>query len=197
MADDSPFHDLICRVRTGDQQAAEELVLRYEPAIRRTIRARLRDARLRRLLDSTDVCQSVLGSFFVRAALGRYELARPEDLLQLLTSMAHHKLTNEVHRQRAARRDHRRLAAGPVEEHRVVAPGLTPSEHVAAQDLLQEARRRLSPEALRILTLREQGCTWDSVATQLGAGPEVLRKRLEREIDHVCQSLGLDETGGS
>jgi hypothetical protein len=34
----------------------------------------------------------VLGSFFVRAALGQYELNRPEQLFKLLASMAHNKL---------------------------------------------------------------------------------------------------------
>ncbi len=194
MADDSSFHDLIRRVRAGDQQAAEELVARYEPAIRRTVRARLRDAQLRRLLDSTDICQSVLGSFFVRAALGRYELERPQDLLQLLTSMAHHKLTNQVHKQRAARRDHRRLDAGPVEEHAVAAAGATPSQHAALQELLHEARQRLTPEEHAIQELREQGLDWAAVAARLGGRPEALRKKLERAVERVTQQLGL-ETG--
>src|SRR5207245_7587588 len=80
----SPFRDLIRRVRAGEEQAAVELLRRYEPAIRRTVRARLRHSQLRRLLDSMDLSQAVLGSFFVYVALGRYDLERPEDLLQLL-----------------------------------------------------------------------------------------------------------------
>jgi len=99
----SPFRDLIRRVRAGEEQAAVELLRRYEPAIRRTVRARLRHSQLRRLLDSMDLSQAVLGSFFVYVALGRYDLERPEDLLQLLTSMAHHKLTDEARRQRAGK----------------------------------------------------------------------------------------------
>src|ERR1700694_139372 len=52
------FQDLMSRVRAGDEAAAVELVRRYEPAIRRTIRARLLDDRLCRAFDSMDVCQS-------------------------------------------------------------------------------------------------------------------------------------------
>ena len=33
--------------------------------------------RLRRLFDSMDISQSVFASFFIRAALGQYELDRP------------------------------------------------------------------------------------------------------------------------
>jgi len=64
------FAEFIRRVRAGDERAAAELVERYEPAIRRAVRVRLRDPRLRRLIESVDICQSVLATFFVRAALG-------------------------------------------------------------------------------------------------------------------------------
>src|SRR5262245_23610315 len=53
------FDELMRRVRAGDEQAAADLVRRYEPAIRRAVRVRLRDPQLRRLLDSIDICQSV------------------------------------------------------------------------------------------------------------------------------------------
>src|SRR3954466_15883459 len=100
MADDVSFQQLIGRVRKGDEQAAAELVRTYEPAIRRAVRFRLTDPALRRTCDSLDVCQSVLMSFFVRAASGQYELDTPEQLLHLLTVMARNKLLNEARRQR-------------------------------------------------------------------------------------------------
>ena len=56
------------------------------------LRVRLVDTRLNRLLDSMDICQSVLASFFVRAALGQYELETPEQLLKLLATMTRNKL---------------------------------------------------------------------------------------------------------
>ena len=87
MPEQSQFRDLIRRVRERDQEAAGELVRRYERAIRRVVRIHLRDDRLRRVLDSMDICQSVLASFFVRAALGQYGLDSPEQLLRLLTSI--------------------------------------------------------------------------------------------------------------
>ena len=69
MSDES-FTDLISRVRGGDEHAATDLVRRYEPEIRREVRFLLRDPFLRRSFDSMDICQSVMGSFFLRAALG-------------------------------------------------------------------------------------------------------------------------------
>ena len=71
------FEELLQQVRAGDQEAARQLVQRYEPAIRRAVRFRLADSRLARLMDSMDICQSVLASFFLRAAAGQYDLERP------------------------------------------------------------------------------------------------------------------------
>ena len=127
MVEAPTFEELIRRVRAGDQDAAAELVRAYEPAIRRAVRFRLADARLGNLLDSMDICQSVLASFFVRAATGQYELETPEQLLKLLTAMARNKLTIQARRQHAQRRDTRRVDAGDQETDRLVAAGESPA----------------------------------------------------------------------
>src|SRR6476469_3927983 len=90
------YTDFIRRIRQGDERAAEELIRRYEPEIRLEIRTllRLRDPRLRRVFDSMDICQSVLASFFVRAAAGQYELDRPEQLVRLLVAIARTKVAS-------------------------------------------------------------------------------------------------------
>jgi len=49
---DHDFGELLRLVRAGDADAAAELVRQYEPEIRRTIRVRLTDPRLRRVVDS-------------------------------------------------------------------------------------------------------------------------------------------------
>ena len=50
---------------------------RYEPVVRRLIRLQLEDSKLNRLVDSVDVCQSILASFFLRAQAGQFELEAP------------------------------------------------------------------------------------------------------------------------
>src|SRR3954468_3783006 len=102
MPEETEFQILIRRVRAGDEAAAAELVRLYEPAIRRAARVRLVDPRLRRVFDSMDVCQAVLASFFVRAALGQYELDRPENLVGLLVNMTRKKLVDQAREQGAA-----------------------------------------------------------------------------------------------
>jgi len=99
MTPDDSFHDLVRRVQGGDEPAAAELVRRFGPALRRAVRTRLTDPELRRLLDSMDICQSVLASFFVRTAAGQFDLDGPEDLVKLLATMARNKLAGQARRE--------------------------------------------------------------------------------------------------
>jgi hypothetical protein len=55
---ENPFRELIRRVRAGDQDAAAELVRQYEPTIRRVVRVRLTDTRLRAASSSTAASSS-------------------------------------------------------------------------------------------------------------------------------------------
>jgi RNA polymerase sigma-70 factor (ECF subfamily) len=193
MSEDQAFADLIRRVRARDEQAAAELVRRYERAIRVAVRVRLNAPDLRSLLDSTDLCQSVLASFFVRVAVGQYDLDTPEQLLKLLTRMARHKLANQARRQRAARRDRRRLQPGPAGDGVFVAPDPSPSQVVADRELVREFYGRLSPEDQWLADQRALGRRWAEIAAEIGVHPDTLRMRLTRACDEVARTLRLDE----
>src|SRR5262245_2318647 len=182
MSEDSTFDDLISRVRAGDQDAAADLVRLYEPEIRRAVHYRLADARLGGLLDSMDICQSVLKSFFVRAASGQYDLKTPQQLLALLATMARNKLISQARRQRAQRRDHRRDTSDTQDREAIVDPRATPSVDVAARDLLNEVRQRLSSDERRIMDLRNQGHDWATIAAQCGGSPDSVRIRMSRAL---------------
>jgi RNA polymerase sigma-70 factor (ECF subfamily) len=191
MSEESPFHELIRRVRAGDQEAAAELVRSYEPAIRRAARIRLADSRLQRLFDSMDISQSVFASFFVRAALGQYDLEGPEQLLRLLVNMSRKKLADQARQQGAARRDYRRLDAQP-SPRPFVASLPDPSQLVATKELLEEFRKRLSPQERSLAELRTSGQNWQQIAAVQGESAEGLRKKLVRAIERIATDLGLD-----
>lgn len=192
MSEENSFADLIRRVRSGDEQAATELVQRYEPTIRRVVRFRLTDAQLRRRFDSMDICQSVLASFFVRAALGQYQIDQPDQLLKLLTAMARNKLVDQARKRRLDRPDHPQGAAHPRMDE-LAARGPSPSHQVAARDLLEQVRAQLSEEERQLADRRALGREWADIAGELGGTPDGLRKKLDRAVARVAQRLGLDE----
>jgi ECF sigma factor len=193
LSHEDAFADLIRRVRAGDQQAAADLVRQFEPEIRREVRVRLRDPRLRRVLDSMDICQSVLASFFVRAALGQYELERLDQLIRLLMTMTRNKLVGQVRRMQAQRRDERLIdPAGPGGLD-TLSDGPSPSRLVEGAELLREVRNRLTPEERVMAERRSDGCEWSAIAVELGGTANSRRKQLARAIDRVARELGLDE----
>jgi len=116
------FEDLMSRIQAGDPDAAAELVRHYEPDIRLEVRVRLRiqDGRVRRMLDSMDITQSVLASFFAGVAVGQFAPQHPQQLLGLLVTMARNKLLSQVRHQRR-QRPGRRSLRGSAGQPRVVA----------------------------------------------------------------------------
>src|SRR5687768_17178851 len=105
MNQETPLGDLLVRVRAGEPDAITELVREYEPLDGRAVRARLTDDRLRRVFDSTDICQSVFLSFYIRAVAGQFDFDRPEDLVGLLVRMAQNKLASRTRYHQRDKRD--------------------------------------------------------------------------------------------
>ena len=90
------FIALIQRVRCGDVEACETVVREYGHVILREARARLGSSRVRSVLDSQDVCQSVLKSFLLRVSRGQYQLAEPAQLIGLLVCMTRNKVVSRA-----------------------------------------------------------------------------------------------------
>jgi RNA polymerase sigma-70 factor (ECF subfamily) len=194
MPDANMFADFIRRIRAGDAQAAADLVRQYEPLLRRMVRLRLEDQRLRRAFDSMDVCQSVLASFFVRVGAGQYDLDQPDQLIKLLVRMVHNKVASAARHQNRQRRDHRRTApAESGELARLPSAGHTPSQLIAGRELLERFRQSLNDEERALADLRGQGLAWADVAARLGGTPQARRMQLARAVDRVTRELGLDE----
>jgi RNA polymerase sigma factor (sigma-70 family) len=189
---DSTFETMLRRVRDGDAQAAEQLVRLYEPQVRRVIRVRLTDVQLRRQMDSIDVCQSVLGDFFMRITLGQFDLSSPGELIGLLSKMARNKLINRARHHHAARRDVTRQIAITDDSPSLPGSEQTPSMIVSRQELLQTCRRLLSDEERRLAEGRAQGRSWDELAADFGVSPGALQMRYARALDRVAEDLGWE-----
>jgi len=189
VTDDEAFRDLISRVRAGDQAAAADLVRQYEAEIRRLVRLSLGDSRLNRVLDSIDVCQSVMGNVFVRIAAGQYDLEGPDQLFRLLVTMARNKVI-----------DHARKPANrsvPITDSALAGRpdrgGERPDQAAEGRELLAEVRRRLADDERRVFDLRRAGTDWAGIAAAVGGGAEALRKKYERAMDRVTRELGIGE----
>jgi RNA polymerase sigma-70 factor (ECF subfamily) len=193
MSQDQSFVELLRRVRAGDQDAAAELVRLYEPAIRLEVRRRLNDPSLSPVLGSMDICQSVLASFFVRVAVGQFDLEEPGQLLGLLVAMTRNKLAGHVRQEHRQRRDSRRRAGRGEERLAECSGGPPPDRVVAGRELLRKVRQGLSQEELQLADLRAEGLTWPQIAARLGGEAQARRRQLSRALDRIAGQLGLDE----
>ena len=180
-------------MRRGDEQAAAELIQRYESDVRLVARVRLTDPTLRRVMDSMDICQSIMANFFVRAAAGQFELDSPEQLMKLLATMVRNKVTDLARHEHRDRRDARRLVPTSADELPLHHAGQTPSKIVAQQELVAAIRRRLSPEEREIAEQRSIGMNWTEIAQQCRSTPDAVRKRLTRAVNRAAGDLGLEE----
>jgi RNA polymerase sigma factor (sigma-70 family) len=186
--------DLLSRLRQGDGTAADEFVHRYGPALRVAVRAHLTDPALRRQFDSEDVCQSVLASFFARAACGQFAPTDSAGVLRLLMLMAVRKVGRRARNLRRLRRDCRRdLAEGDSAVRRAPGPDPSPDRVIASRELLAAVRRGLGPEERRLAELRAIGLSWSEVASRTSGTPEARRKQLRRALDEVLVNLGLED----
>lgn len=191
----NPFVAYVARLRAGDQAALEELVERYAPVIRLEARMRLRSAHLRAVLDSMDICQSVLKSFFLRAAAGQFDIDRPEDLRRLLVKMACNKSLEAARKEYADKRDARRSVSLGDDAHQVAGDD-DPVGEVEWQELLMRGRQMLTADERRIAEGRSAGQSWEELAVSLGGTADGLRMQLARAQDRVAAALGLETHHG-
>jgi len=183
---DEAFSALLEQARSGQSNAATELVRRYEPELRRFVRVRLTDARLRRFIDSVDICQSILGRFFTGFFAGKYQIQGPDQLIALLLHMARNELCDQLRRQRAARRGGRGVqpsASYPPED--LADSDASPSEQVAATEWVKEVLQRLTAQERLIVQRRMAGTGWAELARELQTNAEVLRKRFTRAMQRA------------
>src|SRR5712672_2107122 len=111
MAGDVPLEErpsqirvLIDRIQSGNEEAARELLERYESKVRLVVRRQL-PRLLRSRFDSIDFLQSVWGSFFHRIRTGPNDLQEERNLIAFLAWAARNKVIDEYRRAASQKQD--------------------------------------------------------------------------------------------
>ena len=189
MLSDEEFTSIMERARSGDAEATRSLVELYEPEIRRAARMRLKDSKLRRIVDSIDISQSVFARFFDRAKSSEgMKLKKPEQLLGLLVTMTRNRVIDEHRRQTAQKRNAGEGAVEAISD-MLIADSPGPRTKFEMNDLMAKVRSHLTEEELAASNLRGDGLSWDEVAEQLGGTPDSHRKRLDRAFQRIRSEM--------
>lgn len=180
---DLNFAQLMELVRKGDDRATAEIMERYGGEVRRIARVRLRHGKLRRILESSDILQSVMGSFFRRADGGEYDerVQSPDELLKLLATMVRFKVIDQVRRASSDRRGGKLDVVELIDS--AMAPGLdlSPDEQILQEELIHLVKDVMTPQEWELWRLKHgENLDWAQIAKRLGGTAEANRKKLER-----------------
>ncbi|MFO0941311.1 MAG: ECF-type sigma factor [Pirellulales bacterium] len=188
----SEFSTLLDRIKAGDPQAVREFVDRYESFLRRTIRYRIDRVGLQAAFDSKDVCQSVLGSFFLRFLAGDFVLESDEAVRNLLVAMTNKKFLMFQRREYADKRDRRRTTSigenEPLDNNQI-----PPNEQLGHVEIIQRFEKSLNDDERRLYQMRQAGMQWEEIGLELNESPATLRQRLSRAARRVALDLGFDD----
>ncbi len=173
-------------LRGGNGQEVETLLRDLDPFLRKAIRLRLIDGRLRRTLDTTDILQSLLNDFLSQEVGAPPATGDVGGLCAYLTAAVHHKI------RRKARKERRHAGSLP-DNWDPASPEPTGTRRIDDADLNQFIRGRLSESNVLLFDLRAQGLTWIEIAAKVGGMPDALRMRLTRAVAAVLAAIGHGE----
>jgi DNA-directed RNA polymerase specialized sigma24 family protein len=170
-------------LQSGDEQAIEALLREVDPFLRKVIRMRLIDGRLRRVLDTTDIFDSLLKDFLSRDTNGQTTGESSAGLRAYLAAAVHHKIQTKA-------RKERRHAGSLPDGWEPVDPEATPTSRIEAEDMHEAVRRRLPADAQSLFHLKAQGLSWNEIAGRVGGSADALRMRLTRAVAAALSDLG-------
>jgi RNA polymerase sigma factor (sigma-70 family) len=178
--------------RTGDQQAARELVDCYIDRLLALARRRI-SQRLASRIDPEDVVQSVFRTFFSHARKGDFHIADQDDLCKLLMRITVHKTLRQVAFHKAAKRDmtlEKETSDAKDRFADMMNAGPTSEQAVAFLDELEHFLSRLRPQERQMLEMRIQGYSNEEIAAELHTYDRKIRRVFER-IRELAEKEGL------
>jgi DNA-directed RNA polymerase specialized sigma24 family protein len=180
------LQEFFALIQGGDEGTVDALLREMDPFLRRVIRMRLLDGRLRRAVDTTDILQSLLKDFLRQGAASEPAETSSTELCAYLAAAVRHKVQTRL-------RKERRHAGSLPEEWEPVSTEPDVGKGVEDQDLAAAIRRRLDASVRLLFDLKAEGLTWQEIAAQVGGRADALRMRLNRAVATVLNELGDQE----
>lgn len=182
------LQEFLAILRSSDQQTIESLLNRLDPALRRIIRLRLADPRLRRVLDTADVFQSLLKDFLFQNHRDPSPAEAAAGLSAYLSAAVRYKIHTKL-------RKERRHLGTLTDDSRLVSSEMSAARQVEHREFIEAVRQRLSDDRRFLFDLTARGLTWTEISHKLGGKPDALRMRLRRAIADALRELGEKELG--
>ncbi len=173
--------DFIARIQAGDEEAARELLTRYEAEVRLVVRRQL-PRLLRSRFDSLDFLQSVWGDFFQKVRAGGADFENSRHLVGFLARAAKNKVIDEYRRAGSQKQDMHREESIWSEGERpreLTAPGETASQVVEAREAFDRLLDLVPEDRRQLLQLKAQGLSSREIGDRLGISERTVQRVLE------------------
>jgi RNA polymerase sigma-70 factor (ECF subfamily) len=171
-----PFAVLLDRLSHGDLQAAQQLMVTYEPYLRAVARRRLSPA-LRPKLDSIDVVQSVWVHVLRHVGAHGWHIRTAAHLRAFLVQVTCQRLTDRFRHYRVAlEKEHPLASLGAGDQ--PLSPRPRPSELAQVGELWQRMLALSPPAHHQLLLLRREGFSLEEIAAQTGLHEDSIRRIL-------------------
>jgi RNA polymerase sigma-70 factor (ECF subfamily) len=188
----------LARIQAGDEDAARELLSRYEAEVRLVVRRQL-PRLLRSRFDSLDFLQSVWGSFFRRVRGGPAEFEDSRHLVAFLARAAKNKVIDEYRRAASQKQDvHREEPIWAEGTRPKELPGEidSPSEVAQAHEVYGRLKSMVPEERRTIVELKAQGLSSRDIGDRLGISERTVQRVIEdlrRRAEQWEQARGQGE----
>lgn len=178
---DNDLGRFLARIQAGDEEAARELLRRYEAEVRLVVRRQL-PRLLRSRFDSLDFLQSVWGDFFQKVRTGPSEFQDSRHLVGFLARAAKNKVIDQYRRAGSQKQDmHREEPLWPAggRPRDLESAGESPSEVVEARETLDRLMVLLPEDRRGVLELKAQGLSSREIGQTLGISERTVQRVLE------------------
>lgn len=191
MDEEANLKTLVARLNAGDEEALNELWTIYGEALRRRVRNRLKTRGLQVSVESMDVCQLVLQGLVRRLRVDEHKPI--ENIMGYLVRAAMYKIEDIGDKEKAERRDHRRIAQQGLDGVDLASDDTSPSQRAQLNEASAIVREELATLDRHVWELRRQGMTWAEIGAVVGQNADSLRIRLERELRRIQRDRGLGD----
>jgi len=197
MSSNNSFAALMVRLRSGEDEAAREVFLKFAGRLAALARMNL-DARLAVKVDPEDVVQSTYKSFFLRQRAGGLDVGTWDGLWGVLTLIALRKCADRAEYYATEKRDVSREAPGggndsaPAHIDLALDREPLPEEGAVLAETVEELFRLIDdPDERAILEMSLQGHTATEISERLGRAERSvrrLRERIRKRLERMQQS---------
>jgi RNA polymerase sigma-70 factor (ECF subfamily) len=185
---------LLEKLNFGDDQAAAQAFIAYEPYLRKVVR-RLLPATLRSKFDSIDVVHSVHCDVLAAFRTGGMRFGTVAQLRAFLIKATRNRFIDRVRQHRTAARVERPIGEDARDD-LISSPQPRPSESAAAAELWERLLVLCPPEHHRLLKLRQSGATATEIAAEVGMHEGSVRRVL-RDLSVRLACAAPSEAHGS